>query len=55
MKKSNRQHLSFQVGNAIGREEFRVWAAEFDENISFTISTMHCQDKPVCKLEFRLV
>lgn len=55
MKLANRQHLSARVAEVICKEEFKVWACEFNQNISFLLSSMHCQDKPACKLVFELV
>ncbi len=52
--KTGRGELSAKVGTRIRKEEFTVWASEFDENINFELGHQICEGEEVCTLLFRL-
>ncbi|MHC1593381.1 MAG: DUF6125 family protein [Methermicoccaceae archaeon] len=53
MVKSGREKLSEQVGNRICNTEYALWASEFDENMSFELSSQICKGDERCVLQFR--
>jgi hypothetical protein len=50
--KSNRKHLSGEVGSVICSTEYSVWAAEFGDKIHFKLPSQICQGAPLCVLQF---
>ncbi len=50
--KSNRGQLSARIGDVICRSEYKIWAAEFGEDICFEIGERICQGSPHCILRF---
>jgi hypothetical protein len=52
MVKSGREHLSEQVGTRICDTEYRVWAAEFGENLYFELGERICKGAGCCSLIF---
>jgi hypothetical protein len=53
MIKSGREHLSGKVGTRICTTEYKVWAAEFGDNITFELGEQICKGHPCCNLIFR--
>ncbi|MFH0846518.1 MAG: DUF6125 family protein [Chloroflexota bacterium] len=53
MVKSNRKGLSGRVGATICPTEYKVWAAEFGQDIVFSLKGKLCGGDESCILEFR--
>ena len=54
MIKSGREHLSGKVGTRICTTEYKVWAAEFGDHITFELGDQICEGQPCCKLLFKV-
>ena len=54
MIKSGRGNLSEKVGTRICNTEYRVWAAEFGENIYFELNDQICRGRKSCTLVFKV-
>lgn len=52
MVKSGREHLSNKIGNVICRTEYNTWAAEFGDDIKFTLESQLCAGCKSCILKF---
>jgi hypothetical protein len=52
MVRSGREHLSEMVGTAICDAEFSVWAAEFGENLRFSMEGRLCGGGRCCIMKF---
>ena len=52
--KSSREYLSAKVGTRICNTEYRVWAAEFGDNISFELQDQICKGQQSCTLLFKI-
>ena len=54
MIKSGREHLSGKVGTRICNTEYRVWAAEFGDDIQFELGDQICEGQECCTLLFKI-
>ncbi len=52
MVRAGREHLSAKVGTAICDAEFPVWAAEFGDNLSFSMEGRLCGGGKCCIMKF---
>jgi hypothetical protein len=52
MIKSGRKNLSEKIGNVICRNEYSIFASEFDKNIKFGLGERICKESPGCKFVF---
>lgn len=52
MAKAGRAALSERVGTTICSAENRVWASEFEGEISFGLESQICKGDPACVLRF---
>lgn len=53
MVKSGRKDMSGKVSSRICHTECSAWAAEFGEEVTFTVGTQICKGAERCILEFR--
>lgn len=52
MQNSGRAHLAERVGARICASEYAVWAAEFGDDIRFSLGPLICQGNTECVLHF---
>ena len=52
MIKSGRENLSEKIGSVICRNEYSIFASEFDKNIKFELGERICKDAVCCKFVF---
>ena len=52
MIKSGRENLSEKIGSAICRNEYSIFASEFDKNIKFELGERICKGSACCKFVF---
>ena len=52
MIKSGREDLSEKIGNVICRNEYSIFASEFDKNIKFELGDRICNKSTCCKFVF---
>jgi hypothetical protein len=52
MIKSKRENLSEKIGNVICRNEYSIFASEFDKNIKFELGDRICSNAACCKFVF---
>ena len=52
MIKSGREDLSEKIGNVICRNEYSIFASEFDKNIKFELGDRICNKSICCKFVF---
>ena len=52
MIKSKRENLSERIGSAICRNEYSIFASEFDKNIKFELGERICKGSACCKFVF---
>jgi hypothetical protein len=52
MIKSGRENLSEKIGNVICRNEYAIFAFEFDKNIKFELGERICKGSASCKFVF---
>ena len=52
MIKSGRENLSEKIGSVICRNEYSIFASEFDKNIKFELGERICKDSVCCKFVF---
>lgn len=50
--KSKRQHLAATIGTRICNAEYAAWAAEFGDDISFSLGDQLCRDCTQCVVRF---
>ena len=51
--RSDRLNVAGQIGNHICRNEYAVWAGEFDCPVEFSMRSLMCDGSECCSLEFR--
>jgi len=52
MIESGRENLSEKIGSVICRNEYSIFASEFDKNIKFELSERICKESACCKFVF---
>ncbi|MCL4416120.1 MAG: L-2-amino-thiazoline-4-carboxylic acid hydrolase [Actinobacteria bacterium] len=52
MIKSGRENLSEKIGELICRNEYSIFASEFDKNIKFELGQRICKGSPCCRFIF---
>ena len=52
--KSKRQHLAGTIGTQICNAEYATWAAEFGDNIEFSLGDQLCRECKRCVVRFQL-
>jgi hypothetical protein len=52
MIKSGRENLSEKIGSVICRNEYSIFASEFDKNIKFELGERICKGSACCKFVF---
>ncbi len=52
MIKSGRENLSEKIGSVICRNEYSIFASEFDKNIKFELGERICRGSTCCKFVF---
>jgi hypothetical protein len=55
MVKSKREKLSGEIGTLICNTEYRAWASEFGENLSFELKDQICKGASSCILQFKSI
>lgn len=53
MVRKGRGHIAGEVGTVICRNEYAVWASEFDRTAGFEMHDFLCAGSEYCSLEFR--
>jgi hypothetical protein len=51
--RSGRERIAGKVGSHICRNEYAVWAKEFDPSLEFSLNEFLCDGSECCRLEFR--